>query len=158
MLPNTAVQPPGHFASIICVRSALLTVQFLQNPEDAPGSYGENYPRLKGIKRTFDPTHLFRHSMWPDAEQEVWGKDNLPDGLPEKIDGEGQLGDDSRSQTATATYEQLTGQAKEALGGDSAETITGIASIKEHKTNVPTEVRSGEGGEVSTLKAGAGAA
>jgi hypothetical protein len=41
--------------------------QFIQTPDEVPGAYGEAFPRLQAIKKTFDPTHFIKHAMWPGA-------------------------------------------------------------------------------------------
>lgn len=57
-----------------------LTMQFIQTPEEVPGTYGENFPRLQQIKNIFDPTHFIQHAMWPtpaekaEKERAVKGK------------------------------------------------------------------------------------
>lgn len=116
-------------------------VQFIQTPDEVPGSYGENYPRLKEIKRTFDPDHFFRHSMWPTAKEEIEGKDQLPDGLPDLMNGEGQLG--AGESTSHPSASGTAGQVP-------------LTSIEERMGNVPTEQRGvdGESG-IGALKAGA---
>jgi len=55
-------------------------MQFIQTPEEVPGTYGENFPRLQQIKNIFDPTHFIQHAMWPtpaekaEKERAVKGK------------------------------------------------------------------------------------
>jgi hypothetical protein len=43
--------------------------QFLQTPEEVPGTYGENFSRLQQIKNIYDPTNFIQHSLWPTPEQ-----------------------------------------------------------------------------------------
>lgn len=46
-------------------------MQFIQTPEEVPGTYGENFPRLQQIKNIFDPTHFIQHAMWPTPAEKA---------------------------------------------------------------------------------------
>lgn len=84
-------------------------------------------------------------SMWPDAEEEINGRDKLPDGLPGKIDGEGELGADE------------IGKLSEPVPAQTVADTAPMTSAKEHKGNVPSEQQAADG-ETSSITASAGVA
>ena len=100
--PFPSVRIP--FAPRIPAVVAYRSFQFLGRSDTADkikASFGKNWDRLVEIKRKYDPTNLFRNTLWPLDEKEESVEPNLRepeatyDHVPKFIPSDTQTDDES---------------------------------------------------------------
>lgn len=72
------------------VRACAHASQFLQSAteQSVASVFGDNYERLVRLKNQLDPTHFFKHAMWP-PNRAVEGSSQPQDGM--ELDEQGEL-------------------------------------------------------------------